>query len=340
MNYYKRIILDFDDTLAFTTNRQWDDAKPNTKLIKRINQLYDQGWQIDIFTARGSLSCKTRKDAEKKYRSGIEKWLKKHKVKYHILSFDKPLGAYYIDDKAITPEDFLNVEIAQLQGGLSGADIYSDGEYVHKTSSNSNDVKVWYETVNKKINVPKVRSVVGETITLEYIAHDKDYFKNNFYVAMGLVEDGLERLKKIKPIKKYSFNDYIKRISEQSKKLPFKLSYDIISELKSLKLKQVFAHGDYGITNMLFKKNQMYMIDPLTHTFGCTEIDAGKFCASLYINKYNNKTCQEATKILSDYCNLSVKQMNCIIVCEIIRVYKNHNNKKFIENIIKKIIQG
>jgi len=28
------------------------------------------------------------------------------KVKYGLLSFDKPLGAYYIDDKGITPELF------------------------------------------------------------------------------------------------------------------------------------------------------------------------------------------------------------------------------------------
>ena len=340
MSYYKRIILDFDDTLAYTTNRQWDDAKPNTKLIKRTNQLYDEGWQIDIFTARGSLSCKTRKDAEKKYRSQIEKWLKKHKVKYHMLSFDKPLGAYYIDDKAFTPEQFLDVEIEQLQGGLSGADIYSDGDFVHKTSENSNDVKVWYETVNKKINVPKVRSVVGETITLEYINHDKNYFKNNFYVAMGLVEDGLERLKKIKAKQKFVFNDYVKRVSAQSKKLPFKFSYDIIAELKALELKQSFAHGDYGVTNLLFKKNQMYMIDPLTHTFGCTEIDAGKFVASLYINKYSEKICKDANKILADYCKLSKEQLKYIVLCEVIRVYKYHDDKKFMKKIIKKLIQG
>ena len=73
--YHKRIVLDFDDTLAFTTNRDFKNAKPNKLLINKINQLYKDGWQIDIFTARGSISCETRADAEAKYGEEIRQWL-------------------------------------------------------------------------------------------------------------------------------------------------------------------------------------------------------------------------------------------------------------------------
>ena len=101
----KRIVLDFDDTLAFTTNRDFKNANPNIDLIEKTNQLFDEGWQIDIFTARGSLSCKTRKEARQKYEFEIEQWLLEHGVKYNLLSFEKPLAAYYIDDKGIKFEN-------------------------------------------------------------------------------------------------------------------------------------------------------------------------------------------------------------------------------------------
>ena len=99
MSSHKRIVLDFDDTLAFTSNRDWDNAKPNVALIEKCNELYNQGWTIDIYTARGSISCRSREEAADKYGPQIESWLLKNHVKYHALSFNKPLAAYYIDDK-------------------------------------------------------------------------------------------------------------------------------------------------------------------------------------------------------------------------------------------------
>jgi len=62
--FNKRIVIDFDDTLAFTTDRNWADAAPNVELIEKCNKLHDSGWTIDIFTARGSISCTTRAHAE------------------------------------------------------------------------------------------------------------------------------------------------------------------------------------------------------------------------------------------------------------------------------------
>lgn len=340
MSYYKRIIVDFDDTLSFATNRQWSHSKPNLPLIKKLNQLHSQGWQIDIFTARGSLSCQTRQEASSKYRKDIESWLKKNDVKYHSLSFDKPLGVYYIDDKAITPEKFLNLEIQSLNAGLSGADIYHDGKFVYKTSSNSKEVQVWYKTVEKLIHTPKVRSVIGETITLEYINHDPNYFNNHFYAAIGLVIDGLERLKILNISEKLSYQSYVERIQKKINNLPFSIPKNFMANLNKLKLEQSFAHGDYGITNILFYQNLLYMIDPIpSGVFGCTSIDAGKFCASLYINKYNTKICQTAERMMEQYCQLSSEQMRCLVLAEIIRVYEYHENKTFMKKLILEMLQ-
>jgi hypothetical protein len=87
--YHKRIVVDFDDTLAFHQNRKFDEALPNKPLIEKLNKLHSEDWQIDIFTARGSISCKTREDARKKYEKSMLNWLDKNNVKFNILSFDK-----------------------------------------------------------------------------------------------------------------------------------------------------------------------------------------------------------------------------------------------------------
>ena len=178
--YHKRIVVDFDDTLAFHQNRKFNEALPNLPLIEKLNGLYDQGWQIDIFTARGSISCKTREEARQKYEAGMKDWLEQHNVKYHTLSFDKPLAAYYIDDKGIMPSDFLDVDIRELEGGLSGTEIYTDGKVVHKQDANAHSTREWF-TVTQAVGIktPNIRRVVGDTITMDYISHDEKFFENN-----------------------------------------------------------------------------------------------------------------------------------------------------------------
>ena len=107
----KKIVCDFDDTISFATDRDWANAKPNLPLIEKLNGLYDNGWDISILTARGNLSCDSREEAIATYRNEMEDWLKRHNVKYTTLSFNKPYAEYYIDDKAIRPEEFIKENI-------------------------------------------------------------------------------------------------------------------------------------------------------------------------------------------------------------------------------------
>ena len=100
-NYWKTIICDVDDTISFSTTHDWENATPNIPLINKINKLYDEGWTIILMTARGQVSCEGDfNKADKKYRDKMESWLSNHDVKYHMLSFEKYLGSFYIDDKS------------------------------------------------------------------------------------------------------------------------------------------------------------------------------------------------------------------------------------------------
>jgi capsule biosynthesis phosphatase len=343
--HHKRIVLDFDDTLAFTTNRDFKNAKPNVDLIKKTNRLYDEGWQIDIFTARGSISCETRKEAKHKYEFEMEQWLLEHGVKYNLLSFEKPLAAYYVDDKGISPDDFLNIEIQNLEGGLSGADIYTDGRLVHKTDKRAHDVVEWFKVVRyKHVSVPQVERVVGETITMKYVEHDKNFFKNNPLRALALIQETLDKFKKIKyegSSRKFT-TGYMERIRQHIEEC--EIEQDVLWALVWEELQNIFwpeesfGHGDFGITNMLFNGNHhLTLIDPIPEVFGCTELDIAKFIASLYINKYDKELIDIALRTLCTYNKLRVEDINILVRCELTRVIKYHPNKEFIIGLIQDV---
>lgn len=342
--YNKRIVIDFDDTLAFTTDRNWADAAPNVELIEKCNKLHDSGWTIDIFTARGSISCNTRAHAEAKYGPQIREWLVKHNVKYNTLSFDKPLAAYYIDDKGISPELFLDTDIRDLEGGLSGSDIYTDGHLVHKTDKNSHEAAAWLKyAMYHNINVPKVERVVGDTITMEYIPANLTYFENNSYKAIALIQETLEKLESVEePNKELTFDDYIGRIVGHVNKANVPMFNDIAERLSKLDLQPSFSHGDFSIKNLLFYEltgeAELCLIDPIPSCFGNKQLDIPKFIASLIINEYSYKHQELSMKTLCIYNNLDIKEQWLLVASEIIRVYKYHPNKDFIIQCVNDIL--
>lgn len=91
----KLIAVDFDGTLT-NEGRFWRDEPiiPNLKIIDWINDKYKQGHIIIIHTARPWNIAKE-----------TIAWLVKHGVRYHGVNFEKMSADYYIDDKAINPED-------------------------------------------------------------------------------------------------------------------------------------------------------------------------------------------------------------------------------------------
>ena len=169
MSYPHSIVVDIDYCISFTLNRDFSNAVTNNPLIEKLNWLYDLGWDIYYVTARGSLSCKTREEANIKYKDQIDTWLNKNGCKYTELSFDKKLASYYIDDKGYKPEDFLKLEFKQFSTGLSGALTELRDNKIYKTAENTADAVKWYEAAKAFFNTPKIYSVIGNTICLEYL---------------------------------------------------------------------------------------------------------------------------------------------------------------------------
>ena len=105
---YNTFVIDLDDTICFTENRDFKNSNPYKEVVNKINELYDKGWKIIIFTARGAKSCATLLDREIKYRGITEAWLNRNNVKYTELVFGKMNADYYVDDKNMSIEEFIN----------------------------------------------------------------------------------------------------------------------------------------------------------------------------------------------------------------------------------------
>ena len=105
---YNTFVVDRDDTISFTYNRDFENSEPNKPVIDKINELYRNGWRIVLFTARGAKSCNTLEERIKKYDKVTRDWLRRHNVCYNELVFGKMNADYYVDDKAMTIEQFIN----------------------------------------------------------------------------------------------------------------------------------------------------------------------------------------------------------------------------------------
>lgn len=81
----------------------YNEATPFQNVINKINKLYDDGNYIIIYTARGATTGVDWKEFTKKQ---LADW----GVKYHELRFDKPNASFFVDDRAVTIEDFMSGE--------------------------------------------------------------------------------------------------------------------------------------------------------------------------------------------------------------------------------------
>lgn len=94
-------VFDIDGVVAFLSpENNYVLAKPNIEIINKINDLYNAGHTIILFTARGS---KTGID----WAATTEKQMREWGVRFHELRLGKPFADYYIDDRMLSVNDIL-----------------------------------------------------------------------------------------------------------------------------------------------------------------------------------------------------------------------------------------
>jgi CMP-N,N'-diacetyllegionaminic acid synthase len=98
----KKLCFDIDGVICKTFKNKYEFSKPDYKVIKIINKLYDNGNYIIIFTARymGRNNQKISKAKKQGYAFTLNQ-LKIWNVKFHKLIFGKPSYDLIIDDKGL-----------------------------------------------------------------------------------------------------------------------------------------------------------------------------------------------------------------------------------------------
>lgn len=288
----KTLVVDVDDTISTHINRDYENAIPHKEMIQKLNDLYDAGWDIIYFTARGQVSCDGDLEKIEKERGPILRdWMKRNDVRYTQLKFGKPIGVYYIDDKALRPDEFMKFEFKTLRGG-SGAEVELIGNKVIKKGPNLQPQVDWYKRVSSKlpyVKTPKIYTFYGDTLELEYIKGvqlNEVIDTTNIHDLMRLVEDIYILDTSIAGVPMW--DTMRQRIVDHLMLNPIPHQNEIINEIIDIEDfmndNTSFMHGDLTLGNIIASLNGLYVIDPnyINGVYSSFILDYGKIYQSLH----------------------------------------------------------
>jgi capsule biosynthesis phosphatase len=120
----KVIVMDLDGTLCEIkqSDQSYLDVKPKTEVVNKLLEYKKNDFYIILYTSRqmrthqgniGKINASTAKD--------IFTWLDDHHIPYDEIYFGKPWcgrNGFYVDDKAIRPDEFLTLNYQQIKEKL------------------------------------------------------------------------------------------------------------------------------------------------------------------------------------------------------------------------------
>lgn len=119
----KRLIMDLDDTISFTTSGDYHNSVPNISVVNKLHEYKSKGFEIVINTSR---NMRTYEGNIGKINANtlpiIIEWLDKHNVPYDEIYTGKPwcgFDGFYVDDKSIRPSEFAELSLEQIYELLS-----------------------------------------------------------------------------------------------------------------------------------------------------------------------------------------------------------------------------
>ena len=120
----KRIVVDLDETICTTTAGDYANAVPLASMVDKLRDYQQKGFEIVICTSR---NVRTYEGNIGKINANtlpiIVDWLRRHDVPHDEIYVGKPwcgTDGFYIDDKAIRPSEFLDLDYEEIRCLLSG----------------------------------------------------------------------------------------------------------------------------------------------------------------------------------------------------------------------------
>ncbi len=106
----KRLVMDIDDTISSTENGRYADAKVIAATREKMLEYKAMGFEIVLFTARNMRSFESNVGRIAAVTLPIlVDWLNRHDIPYDEIHIGKPWcghDGFYVDDKAIRPDEF------------------------------------------------------------------------------------------------------------------------------------------------------------------------------------------------------------------------------------------
>ena len=311
----KTLVVDVDDTISKHINRNYTMSIPNKPIIDRLNLLYDSGWKIIYYTARGQYSCDgDLKLIELQRRQELTNWMTVHNVKHHELRFGKPLAIYYIDDKALRPDEFMSMPIDTFVGG-SNASIQRLGERVIKIADNAAEQAAWYRLAAEKfVKVPHVYDCYGNTLNMEFIdglSFNSKYNMTNLTQLLGQVDafsdikasnSGTWEQSMVPRIVGHLFNNNNNKLTCEFSIIKMITDSNFTADMNE---NQSFCHGDLTFENIIVTTGgDLCLIDPNCPAglFQSYLLDFGKILQSLHF-MYEETISKSKVLYKSDYIN-------------------------------------
>lgn len=277
-----KIMIDLDDTLSVTENRDYANAKPINVVVERVKELRRKfpDAEVWIHTARGMNSCAGDVAmAERRNRATIEGWLKEHGVEVDGIIFGKPLADLYIDDKAMSAEEFAGSEIEAFRG-LSGARVERIGRVVIKEAANVKEQADWYkEAAAYGFSVPKVYCCQLGKLYMEYVGSQEWEAKPADIRRLAKI---LRRFADIHIGGRNDIEGYARHCHKRAQEAG-ENDGDLTQRLARCEVlrERTFCHGDFSLLNIIRSKGGYTLIDPCFNKFmSHWMLDAAKLRAS------------------------------------------------------------
>ncbi len=119
------IVIDLDGTLTTQcAGMSYSDMEPNVAVVSKLREYRMLGFKVAIFTSRNMRThAKSIGLINAQTLPVIIAWLQAHDIPYDEIHVGKPWaedGGFYVDDRAIRPDEFVNLSHQQILA-LTGA---------------------------------------------------------------------------------------------------------------------------------------------------------------------------------------------------------------------------
>lgn len=313
------IFINFDEIISHSPLSDLETITPDWDLVNRLNRFYEIGYEVHYYLSR--------KDeyTELKYKPKLLDFLNKHHIKFTELRFDVPFGFYYIDSNHITTNDFINLDITKLSDKVE-----RHGNTVYKFSENCFNEYRWYQNAGYIIKVPKIYSLVEQTLSMEYIGETES-------PTISSIENILNTFKNT-PTRPTKFNTYLDSLEPHFKYYSPDYCGFVIKELKRCskyyESNTSFCHGNFTLEHLISRDGVLYLVSP----GWCQELWSSWL---LDVSKLLQNSRQNENQIVYNYFKnkYNTKEIKLLEITQWIKMRTQYPNKPYVDTQIKSLLE-